>query len=76
MSAKASGADASSGAARSRDHKQGNQGRSYTAEQAAAVLRIRRCKATAFYDILDLESVRSTCSDADIKKAEIGRAHV
>ncbi|RYO81795.1 hypothetical protein DL766_004656 [Monosporascus sp. MC13-8B] len=69
MSAKASGADASSGAARSRDHKQGNQGRSYTAEQAAAVLRIRRCKATAFYDILDLEAVRSTCSDADIKKA-------
>ncbi len=74
MSAKASGADASSsggggGGARSRDHKQGNQGRAYTAEQSAAVLRIRRCQATAFYDILDLEAVRATCSDADIKKA-------
>ena len=70
MSAKASGADASgNGSAHSRDHKQGNQGRACTPDQAAAVLRIRRCKATAFYDILDLEAVRSTCSDADIKKA-------
>ncbi|KAI1635466.1 hypothetical protein F4809DRAFT_451061 [Biscogniauxia mediterranea] len=65
-----SGADASgNGAARSRSHNQGNQERKYTAEQKAAVLRIRRCKATAFYEILDLEAVRSTCSDADIKKA-------
>ncbi|KAG4222746.1 hypothetical protein PC116_g28781 [Phytophthora cactorum] len=68
-SATSSGFDASSGAARSRDHNQGNQERKYTPEQKAAVLRIRRCKATAFYDILDLEAVRTTCTDADIKKA-------
>ena len=59
--AKASGADA--GAARSREHNQGNQGRSYTVEQKAAVLRIRRCNATAFYDIL------ATCTETEIKKA-------
>lgn len=70
--ATASGADkggASSGAARSREHRQGNQGRTYTVEQEAAVIRIRRCQPTAFYDILGLESVRSTCSDGEIKKA-------
>ncbi|KXJ96680.1 DnaJ domain-containing protein [Microdochium bolleyi] len=49
-----------------RDHNQGNQGRSYTPEQKAAVLRIRRCQATAFYEILELQK---TCSDGEIKKA-------
>ncbi|KAI8959568.1 DUF1977-domain-containing protein [Daldinia sp. FL1419] len=68
-SATSSGADTSGGSARSRDHNQGNQERKCTPEQKAAVLRIRRCKATAFYDILDLEAVKTTCSDADIKKA-------
>lgn len=68
-SATASGADASNGTARSREHNQGNQERKYTVEQKAAVLRIRRCEATAFYDILGLETVRSTCTEADIKKA-------
>lgn len=69
--AKASGADAAggSGTARSREHNQGNQGRSYTVEQKAAVLRIRRCNATAFYDILDIESVKTTCTESEIKKA-------
>ncbi|KAH0523107.1 hypothetical protein TsFJ059_008158 [Trichoderma semiorbis] len=66
--ATASGAD-TGGAARSREHNQGNQGRSYTVEQKAAVLRIRKCKPTAFYDILGLETVRTSCSDSDIKKA-------
>lgn len=66
--AKASGAD-TGGGARSRDHNQGNQGRSYTVEQKAAVLRIRRCDATAFYEILDIESVRKTCTEGEIKKA-------
>ncbi|KAI1337264.1 hypothetical protein F5Y15DRAFT_157898 [Xylariaceae sp. FL0016] len=67
MSAKASGADASSGgAARSREHNQGNQERKYTDAQKTAVLRIRRCKATAYYEILELER---TCSDGEIKKA-------
>ncbi|KAI0389717.1 DUF1977-domain-containing protein [Xylariaceae sp. FL0594] len=71
-SGKASGTDAGKGAAssaRSREHNQGNQERKCTPEQRAAVLRIRKCKVTAFYEILDLESVRSTCTDADIKKA-------
>lgn len=66
--ASASGADAG-GTARHREHNQGNQGRTYTVDQKAAVLRIRKCNATAFYDILGLESVRSTCTDSDIKKA-------
>lgn len=64
--AKASGASASSGSARARDHNQGNQERKYTVEQKAAVLRIRACQPTAFYEIL---AVEKKCSDADIKKA-------
>ncbi|KOS23249.1 putative J domain-containing protein [Escovopsis weberi] len=67
--ATASGADAGGASARSREHNQGNQGRAYTADQKAAVLRIRKCSPTAFYDILGLESVRASCSDADVKKA-------
>ncbi|KAG4266407.1 DnaJ like subfamily B member 12 [Fusarium proliferatum] len=67
-SATASGAD-TGGSARSRDHKQGNQGRSFTPDQEAAVIRIRRCEATAFYDILNLSSVKDTCTEAEIKKA-------
>lgn len=66
--AKASGAD-SGGAARNREHNQGNQGRAYTVEQKAAVVRIRRCNATDFYDILGLESVKKTCTEGEIKKA-------
>lgn len=53
--AKASGSDA--------------QERRYTVDQKAAVIRIRRCEPTAFYDILNLESVRTSATDADIKKA-------
>ncbi|KAI0203189.1 DUF1977-domain-containing protein [Astrocystis sublimbata] len=68
-SGKASGNDAGSAGARSRDHNQGNQERKSTPEQRAAVLRIRRCKVTAFYDILDLEAVRASATDSDIKKA-------
>lgn len=69
-SATASGANpGGDSSARSRDHNQGNQGRAYTEDQKAAVIRIRKCKATAFYDILALESVKTTCTEADIKKA-------
>lgn len=68
MSASASGAD-TGGAARSREHNQGNQGRSYTVDQKAAVLRIRRCSPTSFYEILGLEDVKTTCTESDIKKA-------
>jgi DnaJ-class molecular chaperone len=67
MSASASGANATSnGTANSRDHKQGNQDRKYTIEQKTAVIRVRRCNATAFYEILALEK---TATDAEIKKA-------
>ncbi|KAL2887047.1 DUF1977-domain-containing protein [Ceratocystis lukuohia] len=69
----ASGSDAKSTAgsstARSREHNQGNQGRDVTPEQHAAVQRIRKCSATAFYDILGLEAVRTTATESDIKKA-------
>ncbi|EFW20030.1 hypothetical protein D8B26_003500 [Coccidioides posadasii str. Silveira] len=66
-SASASGADAKGGAsARSREHNQGNQERKYTPEQKAAVLRVRKCSATAFYEILAIER---TATDSEIKKA-------
>ncbi|KAJ4306782.1 hypothetical protein N0V88_000149 [Collariella sp. IMI 366227] len=61
--ASASGASASANdaAARNRrEHNQGNQERKYTVEQKAAVLRIRRCEPTAFYEILELQK---SCSD-------------
>ena len=65
-SATASGADASKGQARNREHNQGNQDRKYTPEQKAAVLRIRKCSPTAFYEILEIEK---TASEGQIKKA-------
>ncbi|KAJ5105459.1 Chaperone protein dnaJ [Penicillium alfredii] len=65
-SATASGSDANGGGARSREHNQGNQDRKYTPEQEAAVIRIRKCSATAFYEIL---SVEKTATDNEIKKA-------
>lgn len=68
-SATASGADASKDSARNREHNQGNQERKYSPEQKAAVLRIRKCKPTAFYEILDIEAVRKTCTESEIKKA-------
>lgn len=64
-SASASGNDANGGA-RSRDHKQGNQDRKYTPEQKAAVVRIRKCGATEFYEILAIER---SATDNEIKKA-------
>lgn len=54
-SATASGSDAG-----------GSQDRKYTPEQKAAVLRIRKCSGTAFYEILSLEK---TATDSEIKKA-------
>ena len=59
MSATASGAD-------TRQHSQGNQDRKYTPEQKAAVLRIRKCSTTQYYEILSLEK---TATDTEIKKA-------
>lgn len=65
-SATASGSDAKGGNARSREHNQGNQDRTYTPEQKAAVLRIRKCGPTDFYEILAIEK---TATDSEIKKA-------
>ncbi|KAK2625143.1 hypothetical protein QTJ16_005512 [Diplocarpon rosae] len=65
-----SGADAkASGTARSREHKQGNQEKEVREEHRREVIRIRKCDPLAFYDILGLESVRTTCTESDIKKA-------
>lgn len=52
-----------------RTHHDGSAGRAYTVEQKAAVLRIKRCAPTAYYEILGLEEVKKTCSDGEIKKA-------
>ena len=66
-SATASGADATpNGNAKNREHNQGNQERKYTVEQKVAVIRVRKCSATAFYEILGLEK---SVSDGEIKKA-------
>lgn len=70
--AKASGAEPNgtpAGETKSRTHNDGSSSRAFTVEQKAAVIRVRKCKVTAFYDILGLEEVRATCSDGDIKKA-------
>jgi DnaJ family protein B protein 12 len=68
--ATSSGADTkANGTAKNRDHNQGNQDKKYTLEQKAAVIRVRKCSQTAFYDILGLEDVRATVTDAEIKKA-------
>ena len=62
-----SGAEANgNGSARSREHNQGNQDRKYTVEQKTAVIRVRKCAATAFYEILGIEKM---ATDAEIKKA-------
>ncbi|KAK4549876.1 hypothetical protein LTR36_005177 [Oleoguttula mirabilis] len=50
-------------------HHDGSSTRPFTPDQKAAVIRVKRCGATAFYDILLLESTRATATDSDIKKA-------
>ncbi|KAF8242221.1 DnaJ-domain-containing protein [Wilcoxina mikolae CBS 423.85] len=57
---------ASSSSAKFREHSHGRQDRDYTPEQKSAVERIRRCKATAYYEIL---AVEKSSSDGQIKKA-------
>lgn len=50
-------------------HNDGSSSRAFTVEQKAAVIRVRRCKPTDFYDILGLETSRTTATDSEIKKA-------
>lgn len=70
MSAKATGANATpNGDAKHRQHNDGSSGRAFTVEQKAAVIRIKRCSPTAFYEILGLEEVKTTCGEGEIKKA-------
>jgi DnaJ family protein B protein 12 len=70
MSAKASGSDAkSNGAAGQRAHHDGSSSRAFTVEQKQEVIRVRKCGPTAFYDILGLESVKTTCTESEIKKS-------
>lgn len=50
-------------------HHDGSSSRAFTPEQKLAVIRVRKCQPTAFYDILGLEATRSTATDSEIKKA-------
>ena len=52
-----------------RAHSDGSAGRAYTDEQKLAVVRVRKCHATAFYDILGIETEKTTVDDSGIKKA-------
>ena len=68
--AKATGSSAkSNGNTTHRTHNDGSAGRAYTDEQKLAVVRVRRCQATAFYDILGGDTQRTTIDDSGIKKA-------
>lgn len=51
---------------KSREHNQGRQDRDFTPEQKSAVDRVRKCKPTAYYEILDIET---KASDGEVKKA-------
>jgi DnaJ family protein B protein 12 len=44
----------------------GGEKREYTPEQHAVVKRVRACKVTAYYEILE---VKKECNEGDIKKA-------
>lgn len=50
-------------------HNDGSSTRAYTVEQKAAVLRVKKCGTTDYYDILGLEEKKAVCTDAEIKKA-------
>lgn len=67
MSAKASGSSSQpNGDAKQRNHTDGSEKRAYSPEQKAEVIRIRKCSATSFYEILTVEK---SASDGQIKKA-------
>lgn len=57
---------ASETSAHNRSHNQGRQDRNYTTAQLAAVQRVKKCKITDYYGILDIES---PSSDSEIRKS-------
>lgn len=75
MSASASGSSAANGSAHNRKPdlsstpSSNNTPRAYTTEQKAAVIRVRRCTPTSFYEILGVEKERTTIDENGIKKA-------
>ncbi|KAK4989680.1 Chaperone protein dnaJ [Elasticomyces elasticus] len=71
MSAKSTGANGTPNgdSTKHRAHHDGSSGRAFTAEQKMAVIRVRKCGPTAFYDILGLEEVKTTCTDTEIKRS-------
>jgi len=71
MSASASGSSAGKGDAKQRgtSHNDGSSTRAWTVDQKAAVVRVRKCAPTAFYDILGIEDVRTSVDENGIKKA-------
>ncbi|KAK4913924.1 hypothetical protein LTR28_013718 [Elasticomyces elasticus] len=71
MSAKSTGANGTPNgdSTKNRAHHDGSSGRAFTAEQKMAVTRVRKCGSTAFYDILGLEEVKTTCTDTEIKRS-------
>ncbi|ANB12940.1 Hlj1p [Sugiyamaella lignohabitans] len=60
------GAEKSTTSATNRSHNQGRQDRSYTPAQMAAVTRVRKCRHTDYYAILDIES---PSSDSEVRKS-------
>jgi hypothetical protein len=60
---------ASNGKSDPHSHNDGSSTRAYTVEQKAAVLRVRKCGTTDYYDILGLEEKKTVCTDSEIKKA-------
>ena len=50
----------------SREHNHGPQTREYTSAQAAAVNRVKKCKVTDYYAVLDIES---SATETEIRKA-------
>lgn len=52
--------------ATNRGHNEGRQSREYTSAQASAVERVRKCRTTDYYTILDIES---SATESEIRKA-------
>ncbi|KAI5288298.1 hypothetical protein KEM54_005319 [Ascosphaera aggregata] len=65
-SSSSAAAAAAASASQRRSHHDGSSDRKYTPDQKAAVIRVRKCSPTAFYEILAIEK---TATDLEIRKA-------